>query len=323
MTKLVRFDWAIKYLLRNKANFDILEGFLSELLIDDIKIESILESEGNKDSKDDKYNRVDLLVHAGKKERIIIEVQCSSEWDYLSRILYGTSKTVTEHMREGSPYSNISKVISVSIVFFNLGEGKDYLYKGTTSFHGMHYKDVLKLGPKELELYGQDQTPSDIFPEYYIIKVNEFNEKIKDKFDEWMYFLKNEKIKPTFRARGLQSAAYKLDVLRLSAEERRKYEGYQEYRHYEASMALSYHVEVKVKEKELKAREKELNAKLKAREKELNAREREFKLREQEAEARRELQIQQKVAASLKCSGMSVDQIAQHTKLTEEEILKL
>ena len=29
---LVSFDWAVKRLLRNKANFGILEGFLSELL---------------------------------------------------------------------------------------------------------------------------------------------------------------------------------------------------------------------------------------------------------------------------------------------------
>ena len=34
--KLVSFDWAIKRLLRSKANFGVLEGFLSELLRDDI-----------------------------------------------------------------------------------------------------------------------------------------------------------------------------------------------------------------------------------------------------------------------------------------------
>ncbi|MBP7215526.1 MAG: hypothetical protein KBA52_07820 [Candidatus Kapabacteria bacterium] len=45
--KLIRFDWAIKRLLRNKSNFVVLEGFLSELLFDDIKIEQILESESN------------------------------------------------------------------------------------------------------------------------------------------------------------------------------------------------------------------------------------------------------------------------------------
>ena len=36
--KLITFDWAMKRLLRSKANFDILEGFLSELLDEDIDL---------------------------------------------------------------------------------------------------------------------------------------------------------------------------------------------------------------------------------------------------------------------------------------------
>ncbi len=79
MPKLVHFDWAIKYLLRNKAHFDILEGFLSELLKTDIVIESLLESESNKQDLHDKYNRVDLLVKSGEGELILIEVQSSKE----------------------------------------------------------------------------------------------------------------------------------------------------------------------------------------------------------------------------------------------------
>ena len=58
MKQLVRFDWAMKRLLRQKANFVILEGFLSELLGEDILIRNILESESNKESEFDKYNRV-------------------------------------------------------------------------------------------------------------------------------------------------------------------------------------------------------------------------------------------------------------------------
>ena len=60
--KLVSFDWAVKKLLRSKANFEVLEGFLSELLFDDIKILEVLESESNKESDDDKYNRVDIRL---------------------------------------------------------------------------------------------------------------------------------------------------------------------------------------------------------------------------------------------------------------------
>src|SRR3990167_6496680 len=185
MTKLVHFDWAIKNLFRSKANFDILEGFLSELLQIKVVIESILESEGNKNTKDDRSNRVDLLVLTEKKEHIIIEVQAAMEWDYLSRILYGTSKVVTEYLQAGQSYSNIRKIISVSIVFFNLVRGEDYVYHGSTEFRGTHQYDLLRLGENEQKAYGPEKTPSDIFPEYYLIKVNQFNERIKDKFDEW------------------------------------------------------------------------------------------------------------------------------------------
>ena len=40
---LVSFDWAAKKLLREKGNFDILEGFLSETLDEDVSVKSILE----------------------------------------------------------------------------------------------------------------------------------------------------------------------------------------------------------------------------------------------------------------------------------------
>jgi len=72
--KLVRFDWAVKKLLRSKANFGILEGFLSELLKKDIKIDRILESEGNQETKSDKFNRVDIIVKDENGELILIEV---------------------------------------------------------------------------------------------------------------------------------------------------------------------------------------------------------------------------------------------------------
>ena len=242
MNRLVRFDWAIKYLLRHKANFDILEGFLSELLKTSITIESLLESESNKNHGEDKFNRVDLLVRTAEKEHIIIEVQCSNQWDYLSRILYGTSKVVCEYLREGQSYQHIVKVISVSIVFFDLGQGKDYLYKGTTSFRGMHYGDTLNLNEREQTMYKQvvaidPQTPEKVFPEYYLIKVSQFHEQVHDKMDEWIYFLKHGKIEKTFAAQGIQSAAKKLDILRLNEQERRAYEHYKEGLHDDASLA--------------------------------------------------------------------------------------
>ena len=48
--RYIRFDWAIKRLLRQKANFDVLNGFLTVMLREEVRILEILESEGNQES---------------------------------------------------------------------------------------------------------------------------------------------------------------------------------------------------------------------------------------------------------------------------------
>ncbi len=113
--KLIRFDWAVKKLLRNKANFVVLEGFLSELLFEDIRIKEILESESNQNTEDDKFNRVDILTQNSKNELVIIEIQNTYEIDYFHRMAYGAAKALTENLDLGQAYSQIKKVISINI----------------------------------------------------------------------------------------------------------------------------------------------------------------------------------------------------------------
>ena len=188
--KLIRFDWAIKRLLRNKANFVVLEGFLSELLFDNIKIEQILESEGNQETDDDKFNRVDILTQNSKNELIIIEIQNTYEIDYFHRMAYGVSKSISENLKLGQKYLEIKKVISINIVYFDLGHGQDYIYRGKTDFKGLHQNDILGLTTKQQETFSKEEV-YEIFPEYYILKVNQFNDIAKDTLDEWIYLLKS------------------------------------------------------------------------------------------------------------------------------------
>lgn len=236
--RLVSFDWAIKRLLRSKANFDILEGFLSELLKDDIKILSLLESESNRDFARQKANRLDLKVANGKNEIIIIEIQYEHEYDYFQRILFSASMAVTEHLAEGSAYSDVVKVISINILYFDLGHGEDYIYRGQTVFTGLNRHDELTLSREQQLLYKQ-ASPREIFPEYYLIKVNNFNNVARNTLDEWIYFLKNEEIKPGFKARGLQQAKKRLDIMKLSEAERLDYRRHSNDLHYQASMVES------------------------------------------------------------------------------------
>jgi predicted transposase/invertase (TIGR01784 family) len=236
--KLIRFDWAVKKLLRNKANFAILEGFLSELLFDDIRIERILESESNQEAEDDKFNRVDILTQNSKNELIVVEIQNTFEIDFFHRMAYGASKALTENLSLGQAYSQIKKVISINIVYFDLGQGEDYVYNGKTIFHGLHEKDTLTLSEKQKNAFLKENV-SDIFPEFYIIKVNKFNDIAKDTLDEWVYFLKNSEVKDEFKAKGLKEAGEVLDYMRLPADDQFSYNRYLDYLHYKASEILS------------------------------------------------------------------------------------
>ena len=247
--KLVSFDWAIKRLLRSKANFGVLEGFLSELLHTDITIIEILDSESNKDCSDDKSNRVDIKVKDSDKNIIIVEIQYSRELDYLQRILYGTSKTITEHMIESNAYSNVVKVISVNILYFKFGTEDDYVYYGTTTFRGVHSQSILELNESQKKLYGH-QKVAEIYPEYYLINVNNFNDTAKDSLDEWIYFFKNEKIEDSFNAKGLKEAASTLDILKMDESERASYERYCDQLRYEASMYESTYINGRVEGRE-------------------------------------------------------------------------
>ncbi|TAE38885.1 MAG: Rpn family recombination-promoting nuclease/putative transposase [Sphingobacteriales bacterium] len=236
--KLIRFDWAVKKLLRNKANFGVLEGFLSELLFDDIRIEKILESEGNQETEDDKFNRVDILTQNSKNELIVVEIQNTYEIDFFHRMAYGASKALTENLLLGQAYSEIKKVISINIVYFDLGQGYDYVYKGSTNFFGLHQNDTLTLSEKQKTAFFKDKV-SDIFPEFYIIKVNKFNDIAKDNLDEWIYFLKNSEVKDEFKAKGLKQAGEVLDFMRLPQDDQFSYNRYLDYLHYKASEIFS------------------------------------------------------------------------------------
>ena len=250
--KLIRFDWAIKRLLRNKANFVVLEGFLSELLFDNIKIEQMLESESNQETGDDKFNRVDILTQNSKNELVIIKIQSTYEIDYFQRMAFGVSKSITENLKLGQKYSEIKKVISINIVYFDLGQGQDYIYKGKTDFIGLHEKDILGLSDKQKTTFLKEQV-SDIFPEFYLLKVNQFDDNAKDTLDEWIYFLKNSEVKDEFRAKGLKEAGEVLDIMRLDEKGQYGYNRYMDSISLKASEIYTWQVEAEFKAKDARS----------------------------------------------------------------------
>jgi len=232
--QFVSFDWAMKKLLRSKANFGVLNGFLSELMDEDIHIVEVLESEGDREHAVDKCNRVDLLVKDSKGRHVVVEVQYRDELDYFQRMLYGTSKVVTGNIARGEPYARVKRVVSVNLVYFSLGQGDDYVYCGQTKFCGRHKHDQLELSDKQKAILECDSA-SDIFPTYYILRINDFDDIAKDGLDQWIYFLKNEALPENFTAKGLEEASEKLSVMKLTGFELEAYAQYEKELHIQAS----------------------------------------------------------------------------------------
>ena len=221
----IRFDWAMKRLLRNKANFDVLEGFLSSLFNKKVKILGLLESEGNREREDDKANRVDLLALMDDKAKVIIEVQNNTETAYFQRMIFGTSKVLCDYINRGDNYALVSKVYSVNIVYFALGKGSDYVYRGKTEFRGIHNGDILQLSPFQKEKFDVEAV-SQLFPEYYILKVNDFDKVAKSPIEEWIYYFKTGRLPEDASAPGLDKVRELLRVDRMSEADRNAY-----YRH--------------------------------------------------------------------------------------------
>ena len=244
-SKYVRFDWAIKRILRDKANKEVLEGLITVLLGEPVTITEILESEGNQDAREDKTNRVDVKAKTGRGEYIIVEVQLTRDLYFMQRILYGTSKAITEHIRLGESYKNVKKVYSINILYFDLGTGKDFLYHGTTTFKGVFQKDVLEVNKREKEYFDKEMAAvgKNIFPEYYLIRVNQFNEVAKTPIEEWLDFLKNGKIKENTTTPGLKEAEEKLRITTMSEKECKEY-----FAHVDAIMSQNDTIETYKKE---------------------------------------------------------------------------
>jgi predicted transposase/invertase (TIGR01784 family) len=293
--ELISFDWAMNSILRQKANFGILEGFLSELLKFDIKIEEVLESEANQETEYDKFNRVDLLAKDKNEKLILIEVQHSSETDYFHRMLYGTSKLISEYLQKGRGYSEIKKVYSVNIVYFSLGQGEDYIYYGKMDFIGVHKKDTLLPSQNQKKVF-EIENVSEIYPEYYILKVNGFDDIAKNSLDEWIYFLKNSEIEENFKAKGISEAKERLDVLKLDEKGRAIYRRKQENLMYRESLLETAKFEGR-KEGRKEGRQEGLK------------------------EGRKEGKIE--VAKTLLSMRLSIEEIERATGLSQEEIENL
>ena len=281
--KYVRFDWAAKRMLRNKANFGVLEGLITVLLNEEVHIDEVYPCNNIDDVHYDRFPALEIGAINSNNEKIIIEIQITRELYYLECLCYGVPPFITNRISNGEKYDWVKKVYSISILYFDLGKGADYLYHGQATFKGVHTGDTLQITTKEKDVI-EMKTPEQVFPEYFLIRVNEFNKVATTPLEEWLDYLRSGHIKDDTTAPGLQQVRQNLLYMQMSKEEQLSYD-----RHLEDIMVQNDCIASAMKEGRAEGEKTKAIA----------------------------------IARNLLAMGMTVEQVSKATGLTEEEINSL
>ena len=156
---------------------------------------------------------------------------------------------------------------------------------------GVHTGDLLQVTTKEKDAIVR-RLPSEIFPEYFLIRLNEFDKVAVTPLEEWLDYLKNGHIRPDTTAPGLAEARQKLIYYNMDAAEREAYD-----RHVDAIMIQNDVLGTAKLEGLLEGRA--------------------------EGRAEGEMKGRVEVARNLKKMGLPLDTIIQSTGLSVEEIDQL
>lgn len=229
---LMQFDFfltlAIKYLLRNKGDYDIVEGFISALLAMEgykpVKINALLESESNRESADLKRSIADLVVQDEDDNKYIVEIERSFTPNFMHKACFNTSRLVVDSISGNQDYTTIKKVFHISLLYFATQEMKKPIYHGKTIIH-----EVDTAHPVNVRIANQGLVMfehKNVFPEYFFISIPLFNEVIHQEIDEWLYMMKYSAVREDFKSPYMKKVQERLAVLKMSEADRMAYYSY-------------------------------------------------------------------------------------------------
>jgi len=228
--QLISFDYAIKYLLRDKGDYSIVEGFISALLktigYKSVKIVALLESESNKEDSKSKRSLADVIVEDEDHHKYIIEIERSVKDSFVHKSLFNTSRLIIDNLAQREDYTQIVKVFHISLLYFPIGSGNGAIYHGKTIAHEIETKERLSVHIKNQES-GEVFDATDILPEYFYISVPLFNGRLEKEIDDWLHVMKYDEVPQNYHSPYMTQVAEKLSILKMTPEERANYSYYQ------------------------------------------------------------------------------------------------
>lgn len=225
MQNLISFDYAIKYLLRNRANYGILEDFISAVIETGghppVKIKMPLERESNKESSDLKGSIADMAVEDTQGKTYLVEVDRSAAVHFLHKACFNTSRLIVDTIPSAGSYLDIKKIIHISVLYTPPKEFDSYLYHINTVVNSIKgaTKEQIEIVYKSHNLCSY----AEILPQYFVIAVPLFNDEVATKLDEWVFFIKNQALRQGCHNPMLQEAYKRFSIINMSPEERTEY----------------------------------------------------------------------------------------------------
>ncbi|MCF8494415.1 MAG: Rpn family recombination-promoting nuclease/putative transposase [Rickettsiaceae bacterium] len=227
---LVSFDYAIKYLLKDKGDYGIVEGFISALLktkgYKDIKIVALLETESNKEDSKSKRSLADLIVEDEDHHKYIIEIERNVKDSFIHKACFNTSRLIVDNLAQREDYTQIIKIFHISLLYFPIGNGNGAIYHGKTIIHEIETNEKLSVHIKNQET-GEVFDATDILPEYFYISVPLFNDRLEKEIDDWLHVMKYDEVPKNYHSPYMVQVAEKLSILKMTPEERANYSYYQ------------------------------------------------------------------------------------------------
>ena len=225
---LVSFDYGIKYLLRDKGDYAVVEGFISALLktkgYKDVKIVALLESKSNKEDSKSKRSLADLIVEDEDHHKYIIEIERNVKDSFIHKSLFNTSRLIVDNLAQREDYTQIIKIFHISLLYFAIGNGA--IYHGKTIIHEIETNEKLSVHIKNQQT-GEIFDATDILPEYFYISIPQFNDRLEKEIDDWLHVMKYDEIPKNYHSPYMVQVAEKLSILKMTPEERANYSYYQ------------------------------------------------------------------------------------------------
>ena len=203
-------DYYFKKIFATRGNEDILKDFLIgvlEIPIEQIEVQAEVTLE--KELRENKIGRIDILAILNNNTIVNIEVQVENQYNFIDRSLYYWSGNYYNNLKLGEDYTETKKTIGINILNYNIFREGPYHEIGRLK---REYKNKLITDKMEL---------------HYIQIPKFIKEKrgTNTKLDQWMQFIcqknKKEVEEAMIKNKEIKKANKEFEYLTGEAYERR------------------------------------------------------------------------------------------------------